>query len=273
VLDICSHGPIEKGIDASQGGVEFYWLGIDGAALATVADSFAAIEQRIVEERRISWEELLHLLDSNWDGPFGEVSRLMMASVPRFGHGGTRADHYAKRISQAFSQLVTARSTPDGYQLVPGIFSWALTIEMGRHLGATPNGRRAGQPISQGANPHPGFRKDSAPTALALAVAAVQPGYGNAAPLQIDLEPTITDDKTAISQISSLIRTHFEMGGTQINMNVLDSQQLLEAYRDPTKYPDLVVRVTGFSAYFSSLSPEFRKMVVDRFITAESGSH
>jgi len=153
---------------------------------------------------------------------------------------------------------------------VPGLFSWALTIAMGSRLGATPNGRRAGEPISHGANPHPGFRKDGAPTALAVAVAAVQPGYGNTAPLQIDLEPSIASDEAARAQIASLIRTHFDLGGTQINMNVLDTQKLLEAYEDPSKYPDLVVRVTGFSAYFSSLSPKFRKMVVDRVLAAET---
>ena len=269
VLDICSYGPIEKGLDVSQGGVEFYRFGVDGTALATVADSFAAIEQRVVKEQRISWEELLKHLDANWEGPDGEKARLMMASVPRFGHGGTRADHFAQRISEGFSETIVARPTPGGYRMIPGIFSWALTIEMGKNLGATPNGRRKGEPISHGANPHPGFRKDSAPTALVLAVAAVQPGYGNTAPLQIDLDPAVTQGDVARAQISSLVRTHFELGGTQINMNVLDTQKLLEAYEDPSKYPDLVVRVTGFSAYFSSLSPEFRKMVIDRLITSE----
>jgi pyruvate-formate lyase len=269
VLDLCSHGPIEKGLDASQGGVEFYLLGVDGSALATVADSFAAIEQRVVQEKRMTWEALLHHLDTDWAGPDGEKARLMIASVPRYGHGSTRADVYAERISQTFSRLVTAKPTPDGFRMVPGIFSWALTISMGSSLGATPNGRHAGEPISHGANPHPGFRKDGAPTALAVAVAAVQPGYGNTAPLQLDLEPSLAQDESAAAQVASLIRTHFELGGTQINMNVLDTQQLLEAYEDPSKYPDLVVRVTGFSAYFASLSPEFRKMVIDRVIAAE----
>ena len=269
VLDLCCYGPIEKGLDASHGGVEFNLLGVDGAALATVADSFAAIEQRVVREQRLTWEALLHHLDSNWSGPDGERARLMMSSVPRFGHGNTAADGYARRISETFSTLVHARPTPDGFRMVPGIFSWALTISMGRVLGATPNGRRTGAPISHGANPHPGFRKDGAPSALAVAVASVQPGYGNTAPLQIDLEPSIAQDGAAQAQIASLIRTHFELGGTQINMNVLDTKTLLEAYEDPSKYPDLVVRVTGFSAYFASLSPEFRKMVVDRVLAAE----
>ncbi len=269
VLDLCCYGPVEKGLDASHGGVEFYLLGVDGAALATVADSFAAIEQRVVQEGRMSWDDLLRHLDENWSGPDGERARLMMRSVPRFGHGNTLADTYARRISATFSTLVHVKPTPDGFRMVPGIFSWALTLSMGRVLGATPNGRRAGEPISHGANPHPGFRKDGAPSALAVAVASVQPGYGNTAPLQIDLEPSIAQDDLAQAQIASLIRTHFDLGGTQINMNVLDTQTLLEAYEDPSKYPDLVVRVTGFSAYFARLSPEFRKMVVDRVLAAE----
>ncbi len=81
VLDLLCHGPLEKGLDASHGGVEIYNIGIDGAALATVADSMAAIEQRVEEEGRISWPELVDYLENDWDGPQGERARLMMKSV------------------------------------------------------------------------------------------------------------------------------------------------------------------------------------------------
>ena len=151
--------------------------------------------------------------------------------------------------------------------MIPGIFSWANTIPLGRIVGATPNGRRAEAPISHGANPDPGFRKDGAPTAMAVAIAGVQPGYGNTAPMQIEMDPSIANEEEGITLLSSLIAGHFSMGGTQINMNVMDTQKVLEAHEDPSKYPDLVVRVTGFSAYFASLSPEFRQLVVDRIIT------
>jgi formate C-acetyltransferase len=137
---------------------------------------------------------------------------------------------------------------------------------MGKSLGATPNGRKAGEPISHGANPDPGFRKDGAPTALAAAIAAVQPGYGNTAPMQIEIDPMLSGDAQAVDIIANLIKTHFDLGGTQVNINVLDADRLLEAHKDPSKYPDLVVRVTGFSAYFASLSPAFRQLVVDRII-------
>ena len=266
VLSLLCYGPVEKGLDATNGGVEFYNLCVDGSALATVADSFAALEQRVEQEGRMTWHELDQHLQANWDGPQGERARLLMHNIPRYGSGGSKADEYALRIARTFTELVKAGPTPDGYNMIPGIFSWANTIPLGRGVGATPNGRMAGAPISHGANPDPGFRKDGAPTAMAVAIAGVQPGYGNTAPMQIEMDPGIASEEEGVSLLSSLIAGHFALGGTQINMNVMDAQKVLEAHEDPSKYPDLVVRVTGFSAYFASLSPEFRQLVVDRII-------
>ena len=271
VLDLCSYGPIERGLDASHGGVDFYNLGVDGAALATAADSFAAVEQRVEREGRLTWDALLGHLDGNWAGPDGERARLMLKGIDRFGSGGSRADEYARRISQTFSKLVTEQTTPAGNRMIPGLFSWAHSILMGKTLGATPNGRRAGEPISHGASPDPGFRRDGAPTAMAVAVAAVQPGYGNTAPMQLDLDPMLGSEQGGVELVSSLIKTHFDLGGTQINLNVVDAAKIREANEDPSKYPDLIVRVTGFSAYFASLSPAFRQLVVDRVISQSSG--
>ena len=266
VLDLCSYGPIEKGLDASCGGVEYYNLGLDGVALATVADSFAALEQRVEKEKRLTWDEAMRYLDGDWAGPDGERVRLMMHSIPRYGSGGSRADEYAVRIAQAFTAAVKEKPTPEGFNMIPGLFSWANTIPMGQVLRATPNGRRAGAPVSHGANPDPGFRKDGAPTAMATAIASVQPGWGNTAPMQVELAPSFSRDEKGVDNIASLVRSHFDLGGTQINMNVVDAAKVLEAHKDPSKYPDLVVRVTGFSAYFASLSPEFRQLIVDRII-------
>jgi pyruvate-formate lyase len=268
-LDLLCYGPIEKGRDASHGGVEFYNLCVDAAGLATVADSFAAVRQRIDEEKKLTWKELLSLLDSDWAAPEGERMRLMMRNISRYGSGGSKADAYGRNIARTFTELVKEKPTPNGFKLVPGIFSWAATIAMGKDVGATPNGRHAKAPISHGPNPDPGFRKDAAPTALALTVAAVQPGYGNTAPMQIELDPGLSRSDEGVETVADLIKTHFDLGGTQINMNIIDKKKILEAHRDPSKFPDLVVRVTGFSAYFASLSPEMRQIVVDRIIAED----
>ncbi len=266
ILDLLCSGPIEKGRDASHGGVEFYNLCVDGAGLATVADSFAAVEQRVERESKLSWHALLQLLDGNWAGTEGERMRQMMKSIPRFGSGGSCADEYGQFVARMFTTLVKEKATPHGFNMIPGLFSWAANILMGKDVGATPNGRYAGAPISHGPNPDPGFRKDAAPTALALAVASIQPGYGNTAPMQIELDPGLSKSREDIDKVVSLITTHFELGGTQINMNILDKKAILEAHADPASHPDLVVRVTGFSAFFASLSPEMRQIVVDRII-------
>jgi pyruvate-formate lyase len=266
VLDLLCHGPLEKGLDAAAGGVEFVNLGVDAAALGTVADSFSALQQRVEIERRYTWAQILALLDSDWAGPGGEKARLMMKNSPRYGSGDSIADGWAQRIAQSFTGIVKEKTTPDGYAMLPGLFSWALVIGMGKELGATPNGRHAGDVISQGANPNPGFRSDAAATAMADAIARVQPGYGNTAPMQIDIDPGLAKESDGAAIVESLVRTHFALGGTQINMNVVDAKKVMEANKDPSRFPDLVVRVTGFSAFFASLSPELRQFVVDRML-------
>jgi len=188
-LDLFCYGPLEKGLDASHGGVEYYNIGVDGASLASVADSFAAIDLRIEKEQRLSWAQLLHYLETDWEGIEGERARLMMKNIRRFGSGGSAADEWAERITTTFTDLVKEKPTPDGFNMIPSLFSWAKVIEFGKMLGATPNGRVSGEPLSHGPNPSPGFNngKPGTPTQMIQAVAKVQPGYGNPAPLQLDL--------------------------------------------------------------------------------------
>ncbi|MGB2824629.1 MAG: pyruvate formate lyase family protein, partial [Phycisphaerae bacterium] len=266
MLNLLCHGPIEKGLDVTDGGIEYYNMCCDGSGLATVADSFASLQQRIEREGLVTWAEIAEHLRSDYAGQAGQRVRLMMRSAERFGRGGGLGDEWAGRVSRLFTELVKAKPTPGGRNMIPGWFTWSATIAMGREVGATPNGRRAGEPISHGANPDPGFRPDNAPTAMAKAIAAIQPGYGNTAPIQLELDPGLSRDEGGIEKIASLIRTHFDLGGTLFNINVIDADKILQAHKDPAKFPDLVVRVTGFTAYFAALSPEFRQLVVDRII-------
>ena len=266
VLDLFCHGTIEQGLDATDGGVEYYNLCIDGSALATVADSFAAVEQRIEQEKALTWEQLAEHLRDNYAGTEGEQIRLMMNTSQRYGAGGSLGDEWALKISRLFTREVKENPTPEGKNTIPGFFSWSNTITMGACLAATPNGRRGGEPISHGANPHPGFCKDGAPTAMVKAIASIQPGWGNTAPVQMEVDPAVFHGESGAENIATLIKTHFDLGGTLFNINVFDKDMVLEAHEDPSKYPDLVVRVTGFSAYFASLSRKFRQLVVDRIL-------
>ena len=269
VLNLFCHGPIERGVDAAAGGVDMVDLAIDGIGLATVADSFAAIEQRVVKERRLTWEELAQHLAGDFAG--AEQVRLLLNSIPRYGVGGTRADWWAKRIADLWTHLVRDTPTPNGFICIPGLFSHGGTNRYGERVAATPNGRHAGTPVSHSADPDPGFLPGGgiAVTAKANAVASVQPRWGNTTPLQIELDRKLVGSLGGIEAIEALIKTHNLEGGTLINMNVISKEQVLEAHADPSTHPDLMIRVTGYSAYFKSLSREYRQPIVDR-ILAES---
>ena len=268
VLNLFCHGPIERGLDASAGGLDIYNLTLDGVGMPTVADSFAAIEQRVVKEQRLTWAELAQHMENDFAGTTGERVRLMMQSISRYGTGNSRADWWAKRISDTFSSLVRNTPTSNGFTVIPGLFSHGIVGMLGKAIGATPNGRHAGAPIAHSADPDPGFMPGggSAPTAKANAVAMVQPGWGNSAPLQIDFDSLLAREYGGIEAIEGLIKAHNMMGGTLVNINVISKQQILEAHADPEKFPDLVVRVTGYSAFFKTLSPEYRQQIVDRIL-------
>ena len=111
--------------------------------MATIADSFAALEQRIVIEKRLTWQQITNYLKSDWSGTDGERARLMMNKVSKYGSGGSLADDYAVRISQLFTNYVIEHPTPNGFKIIPGLFSWAITVQLGKSVDATPNGRRA----------------------------------------------------------------------------------------------------------------------------------
>jgi formate C-acetyltransferase len=100
----------------------------------------------------------------------------------------------------------------------------------------------------------------------------VQPFYGNTAPVQLEIDPGIANTREGVQKMANMVRTILETGNTLLNINIIDKNKILEAHRDPSKYPDLVVRVTGFTAYFAMLSPEFRQLVVDRILAVNAGA-
>ena len=273
ICNLLSQGPVETGDDVTKS-ARYFNMCIDGAGIGTVADSFAACEQRIEREHRITWDALTRQMELNWTDVDGEYIRQMMLHSERYCGGNTLGDKWAVKISRLFTSLVREqvpiiRAKDPSYsaiQFIPGWFSWSNTLEFGSHVRATPNGRHNGEAINHGANPTYGFRSDGAVTAMANSIAAIQPFYGNCAPVQLELDPGIAATDEGVDKMAAMIRTILETGNTLLNINIIDKHKILEAHKDPSKYPDLVVRVTGFTAYFSMLSPEFRQLVVDRIL-------
>ncbi len=269
MLNLISHGPVEKGMDMSHGGAEYYNMCIDGTGIATVSDSFAALQQRVEVEKKLTFEKVYEVIKNNYEGAEGEYIRMMLHASARYGGGNTLGDKWAVRISDSFTAQVNAMDEMrPPVKFIPGWFSWSNTIQLGKVCCATPNGRKDGEPINHGANPHPGFRKDGALTAMTNAICSIQCGYGNTCPVQLELDPGMARGEENVQKICDYILTLFRKGGTLLNINIINAEQILAADKNPELFPDLVVRVTGFMAYFCLLTPEFRKLVVDRILVA-----
>ena len=269
ILNLFQHGLIEKGVNITDGGANYYNMCVDGAGLAVVADSFAACEQRVDREKKLTYDELTSYLNADFDCENGEYVRQMLLHSERYGGGDTLGDEWAVKISKLWTGLVKDlvrqhADNPKHVNFIPGFFSWSNTILLGSILKATPNGRKSGAPINHGANPNGGFRKDGAVTSMCNSIAAIQPGYGNTAPVQLEVDPGITNDPEGVDKMCAMIKGIIDSGNTLLNINIIDAKKIMEAHKDPYKYPDLVVRVTGFTAFFAMLSEKFRELVVDR---------
>ena len=268
ILNLFQHGLIEKGVNITDGGANYYNMCVDGRGIAVVADSLAALEQRIERENKLTYQELYAHIKANFEDQDGEYIRCLMAHSVRYGGGNTLGDSWAERVKDIYTELVRdlCKQHP-GVNFIPGLFSWSNTIMLGKTVGATPNGRKCGEPINHGANPLSGFRADGAVTSMCNSIARVQPAYGNTAPVQLEVDPGIGNDKEGILKMAAMVKTILNTGNTLLNINIIDADKILEAHKDPLKFPDLVVRVTGFTAYFAMLSPEFRQLVVDRVVS------
>lgn len=274
LLNLLSHGPLEKGRDITDGGAMYYNLAIDGAGIATVSDSFAALSEQIENRRRLTWSQIAQQITNNYADSDGEYVRQILLNSPRYGAGNSGsqinpAEDWGRKISKFFTQEVrNLNERYPGRNFIPGWFSWANTLGFGQAVKATPDGRRAKEPISHGANPSPRFRQDGAVTSLINIITDIQPGYGNTAPIQLEFDPHLAVTDEAVDKIVAMIRAMFARGATLLNINILDAEKILAAHENPALYPDLVVRVTGFTAYFALLSREFRQLVVDRLLEA-----
>ena len=134
IMNLMMYGTIERGEDISQC-AQLYTVGVDGAGLAVVADSFGALETRVEQEKLLSWEQMFDALDNDFAD---ERTRLILNSAPKYCQGGSVSDRWAKKLTDSWVSIVKSQSMPEGRQLIPGWFSWARTIEYGSKVGPTP---------------------------------------------------------------------------------------------------------------------------------------
>jgi formate C-acetyltransferase len=256
-------GCIESGKDVTEGGSRYNFSSITARGLGTVADSLAAIKRLVFEEKVITMPELVRLLQTNFKGK-EDLRQALINRVPKYGNDEDYVDSIAGEVVEAFCGEVVKHKSIRGGHFRPSFYSYGTHVLDGLFIGATPDGRKACEAISNGISPT-NNREGKGPTALLKSAAKLNHrmiSNGNA--LNLRLHPSTVGNEEGLNNVASLIRTYFDMGGMHVQFNVVSTEMLRDAQKHPEKYKDLVVRVSGYSAFFTDLGRSIQDDIIAR---------
>ncbi|MHB8780048.1 MAG: pyruvate formate lyase family protein [Candidatus Geothermincolia bacterium] len=257
-------GCAESGKDVAAGGPRHSYLTVEAVALGTAADSLAAVRKLVFDEKRVTMAELTRALADNYEGH--DALRLTLARrAPKYGNDDDYADAVARDIHELWTGYVKdLRSPATGKRYRAGYLSWNYWIAYAPLVAATPDGRRRGTYLSNGIGPVDGAEHNG-PTAVSLSVGKLgMEKVPNGDSHTISLSPALLRDDEHIEKLMGFLRAYGEVGGTALQINVLNPETLRAAQRDPEKYSNLLVRVTGYNAYFVMLGKEMQDEIIAR---------
>ena len=261
-LSTTMEGCIQSGLDVNAGGTIYNHSAINAAGMANAVDSLLAIRKTVFEERRFSLPELAGLLRTNFAG--NESTRLKLFNQSaRFGSDPQAAQLMAD-LSGYFHAIVSPYRNPRGGRWELGFYSVDSHAWLGEKTGATADGRRKGYSLANAMSPVQGTEKHGPTEVVQSIVATDHTCFGNGMVLDLKFHPRFFNPPNHRQAFQHLVEAYFEMGGMEIQFNVIDRQTLLDAQQHPEQYRDLVVRVSGFSAYFTTLGLTVQNEIIDR---------
>jgi len=252
-------GCVEKGKDLTAGGAVYNSTGVQLMGFANIVDSLYSVKSVIFDQKRHGMGELVEWLSGDWQDA-EDKRAFFLNRVPKYGNDNDDVDAMAARVAEHYCDVAGGHKNYRGGSFWPGIFSVGFHVSFGAFTGATPDGRYAGGVLGNGITPTTGNAL-SGPTALMNSVAKVpvERIYNGA-----NLNMRFQGKKIAAKNLMSLIRTYFDKGGEQVQFNMVDSEILREAQRQPEKHRDLFVRVSGYSAEFTGLSDIAQDEIISR---------
>jgi len=263
LIDDC----IANGEDYNGPGPRYPTTYIQGVGLGTTTDAFAAIQEEVFERAAMTMDQLLGMLDSNFEGHEAEQRRLAN-SAPKYGNDDEAADAIARRLFDAYFEAVDGRPNSKGGTYRINLLPTTVHVFFGEMVGATANGRRGGTPLSDGISPTQGADR-LGPTAVLRSAGKVDHVRTGGTLLNQRFLPSVLETNEDVVKMAHLVRTYFRWNGHHIQFNVVDSQTLREAQENPELHRDLIVRVAGYSDYFRNLSRGLQEEVIARTAHAE----
>ena len=253
---------ISKGKDYNNGGPRYNTTYIMGVAPATCADSLAAIKYHIFDRETLSMDELLDTLAENFEER--EKTRLLLWNkTPKFGNDDDYADAILQEVFNAFFDEVNGRPNTKGGRYRVNYLSTTCHVYFGSMTGATPDGRKARQPHSDGISPVQGVDRHG-PTAVIKSAAKMDHLRTGGTLLNQKFTPQLLKGAAGLDKIAQLVRSYFRLDGHHIQFNVVTAETLRSAQADPEKYRDLIVRVAGYSDYFCDLTRALQDEIIAR---------
>ena len=253
-------GCLETARDTTVGGAKYDGSGVQGVGVVEMGDSLAAIEEVVFRQCRASMAELVAACKADFRG--AESLRARLRSAPKYGNDIPEADRWVARVMHLFADFLEARVNTRGGRYAAGFYSVTAHQAFGEVVGALPNGRAAGEPFSSGLSPTSGADRLGPTAALSSAAHLPLDRAGNGVNFNLQLSPLA--GATVPGLVQGLIEGGFAAGCMQMQINVLDPRVLIEARDHPGRYPGLLVRVSGYSAYFDDLTPEMKQEIIER---------
>jgi pyruvate formate-lyase/glycerol dehydratase family glycyl radical enzyme len=258
LIDDC----ILNGKDYNAGGARYNTSYIQGVGLGSITDSLTALKYHVFDKKTISMKGMLKVLSKNFID-FEELRFKLIYKTPKYGNDDDYADAQAISVFECFYNAVNGRPTARGGITRINLLPTTSHVYFGSVIQALPDGRKAGEPLSEGISPVQGADKKG-PTAVLKSASKIDHLRTGGTLLNQKFTPSFFDDEDSIAKMTALIRSYFKLGGHHIQFNVVSADTLRDAQKHPEKYRDLIVRVAGYSDYFNDLGEDLQNEIIKR---------
>jgi len=253
---------IAKGKDYHNGGPRYNSTYIQGVGMGTLTDSLSAIKTHVFENKQFTMDELLGGLKNNFED--NEVMRMTLVTrTPKYGNDDDAADIIAQAAFEAYFDAIDGRPNTKGGEYRVNLLPTTVHIYFGSITGATPDGRKASDPLSDGISPSHGADIQG-PTAVIKSVAKIDHSRTGGTLLNQKFMPDSLVDQEGRRKLADLVKTYFKLGGHHIQFNIIKAETLRDAQIHPEKHRDLIVRVAGYSDYFVNIGRELQDEIIAR---------
>ena len=262
-LSSCIEHCMESGTDLSKGGAK-YNIGpvITGIGLAVVANSLAAVKKLVFEDKVCDMAALAKALQADWAGY--EDLREQAKAAPKYGNDDDYVDSIAQKLANHFYHEIHQYKDIFGSPFLTAFMGISNYIPMGRVLGATPDGRKGGEPSSEGVSPFVGTDTSTPLAAMRSTAKLNQEVHSGGTLLNLRLNPELVATKRGQANLGAMVQTLFSLGAFHVQFNCISSDTLRDAQAHPENYKDLLVRVAGYSTQFVNLSKSMQDAIIAR---------